>query len=67
MKARVVILPNGQVSVFVDEGTFETAAPELEKFFKELGASGIKIESLSQPEQHRHDYQHEHVKEVNHG
>jgi hypothetical protein len=67
MKARVVILPTGQVSVFIDEGTFETAAPELERFFKKLEASGIKIDALSQAEQHRHDQPHEHVKEVHHG
>jgi hypothetical protein len=39
----------------------------LEKFFKELGASEVKIEALSQAEQHRHDHPNEHVKEVNHG
>ena len=67
MKARVVILPNGHVSVYVDEGSFETAAPELEKFFKQLEASGLKIEALSQAEQHRHDGEHAHVAEVQHG
>ena len=67
MKARVVILPDGQISVFVDEGTFESASPELEKFFKNLSASGVKIESLSQAEQHRHDGQSTHAMEVNHG
>jgi len=67
MKARVVILPNGQLSVFVDEGTFEEGRAKLEAFFKELGAKGIKIESVSQAEQHRHDHLHEHVKEVHHG
>ena len=49
MKARVVILPDGQISVFVDEGTFESASPELEKFFKNLSASGVKIE-IAQPD-----------------
>jgi hypothetical protein len=67
MKARVVILPDGQISVFVDEGTFESASSELEKFFKNLSASRVKIESLSQTEQHRHDGQHTHATEVNHG
>jgi hypothetical protein len=67
MKARVVILPNGQVSVFVDEGAFETAAPELEKFFEQLGAAGIKIEALGQAEQHRHDSEPTLSTEVQHG
>jgi hypothetical protein len=67
MKARIVILPDGQLSAFIDEGTFEAGAVELEKLFKKLEASGIKIDSLSQAEQHRHDQPHEHTKEVNHG
>ena len=67
MKARVVILPSGQISVFVDEGTFETAAPELAKFFEKLKASGVKIEAISQAEQHRHDGEHTHTTEVLHG
>jgi hypothetical protein len=67
MKARIVILPDGQISAFIDEGTFEAGALELENLFKSLEASGIKIASLSQAEQHRHDQPHEHVKEVNRG
>jgi hypothetical protein len=51
----------------VDEGTFETAAPELAKFFEKLKASGIKIEAISQAEQHRHDGEHTHATEVQHG
>jgi len=67
MKARVVILPSGQVSVFIDEGTFETATPELAKFFEKLKASEVKIEAISQAEQHRHDIEHTHATEVQHG
>ena len=67
MKARVVILPDGQVSVFVDEGSFEGDVPLLDGFFKNLEASGVKIQSISQAEQHRHDDQHTHAMEVNRG
>lgn len=67
MKARIVILPDGQVSAFVDEGTFEGDVPLLDKFFKSLEASGLKIQSISQAEQHRHDDQNTHAMEVNHG
>lgn len=67
MRARIVILPDGQISVFVEEGGFDAAVPELEKFFNGLGAAGFSVDALSQPEQHRHDHEHEYQKEVNHG
>ncbi len=67
MKARIVIMPDGQVTVFADEGSAETARPELAKVFAALQAAGLAVDQLGQPEQHRHDDQHNHVKEVNHG
>lgn len=65
MKARIVILPSGQVSVFVDEGTFETGAKAIKQLFTELDAQGVQFDSVSAVEQHRHDEQkveaHSHV------
>lgn len=65
MRARIVILPTGQVSVFVDEGTLETGAKAIEQLFGELDDQGVKFDSVSAVEQHRHDDQkveaHHHV------
>ena len=65
MKARIVILPNGQVSIFVDEGTLETGEKAIRRLFSDLDAQGIAFDSVSAVEQHRHDDQkveeHSHV------
>jgi MFS superfamily sulfate permease-like transporter len=65
MKARIVILSTGQVSIFVDEGTLETGAKAIEQLFDELEVQGVKFDSVSAVEQHRHDEQkveeHSHV------
>ncbi len=55
MKARIVILPTGQVSIFVDEGTLETGKVAIEKLLSALDAQGIQFASVSAVEQHRHD------------
>lgn len=65
MKARIVILPTGQVSIFVDEGTLESGAKSIEQLFDELEAQGVTFDSVSAVEQHRHGDQkvevHHHV------
>jgi hypothetical protein len=65
MKARIVILPTGQVSIFVDEGTLESGARAIEQLFDELEAQGVTFDSVSTVEQHRHNDQkveaHSHV------
>jgi hypothetical protein len=65
MKARIVILPTGQVSIFVDEGTLETGAKAIQQLFDELEAQGVTFDSVSAVEQHRHEEQkaeaHSHV------
>lgn len=67
MKTRIVILPTGQVSIFVDEGTLETGAKAIEQLFAELDAQGVKFDSVSAVEQHRHEDHsveaHSHVKQ----
>jgi hypothetical protein len=62
MKARIVILPTGQISIFVEEGNFEDAKLSLNRFLAELEAQGIDLESIGEVEQHRHDDQHLEVK-----
>lgn len=65
MKARIVILPTGHVSIFVDEGTLESGEKAILRLFAELDAQGIAFDSISAVEQHRHADQkieeHSHV------
>ena len=55
MKARVVITADGQVSVFVDEGTLETGREAIERFFAELAAQDVAVAWDGKVEQHRHE------------
>ena len=55
MKARVVITAEGQVSVFVDEGTLETGRAAIERFFAELAAQDVAVAWDGKVEQHRHE------------
>ena len=55
MKARIVILPTGQISVFVEEGSFEDGKLAINRFLAELQAQGLDFESVSDVEQHRHE------------
>lgn len=58
MKTRIVILPTGQISVFVEEGNFEEARLALQRFLTELQAQGFDFASVSDVEQHRHEDHH---------
>jgi hypothetical protein len=55
MQARVVVTRDGEVSVFVDEGTLETGRQAIERFFVELAAEGLAVEWDGKVEQHRHE------------
>jgi len=57
MKAKIVILPTGQIAVFVEEGSFEDSKLALNRFLAELEAQGLDLESVSNVEQHRHEAQ----------
>lgn len=54
MKARIVILPTGQVSIFVDEGTLAEGEKAIRFLLDQLGDQDIKFNSISAVEQHRH-------------
>jgi hypothetical protein len=64
LKARIVITPDNQLSVFVDEGTFEEASTAAKNLVTQLGAV---IVSAGEPEQHRHDGDVRHVYLEGHG
>ncbi len=55
MKARIVITTDGQVSVFVDEGTLETGREAIQRLFAALAAHGVSVQWDGKVEQHRHD------------
>ena len=55
MKARVVITAEGQVSVFVDEGTLEAGREAIERFFAAMAAQDMTIAWDGKVEQHRHE------------
>jgi hypothetical protein len=55
MKARVVITADGQVSVFVDEGTLETGRVAIECFFAAMAAQDVAVAWDGKVEQHRHE------------
>jgi len=54
MRAKIVILPSGQLSVFVEEGSFEDGRLAITRLLSELEAQGLDFESIGQAEQHRH-------------
>ena len=55
MKARVVITADGQVSIFVDEGTLETGREAIERFFAAMAMQDVAVEWDGKVEQHRHE------------
>ena len=54
MKAKIIIV-NGQVSVFVEDGTFEEGKQAITGLMAALGAQGIQFDAVSAVERHRHD------------
>ncbi len=70
MRARIVILPDGGVTIITDEGTFAEGAERINTLLEALGAQGIQFTAINPPEQHRHDdlHVHQHVhSEAEHG
>lgn len=54
MRAKIVILPNGQISTFIEEGSFEEGKQALAQLLAELEAEGMDFASVNEVEQHRH-------------
>lgn len=55
MKAKIVITLDGQVSVVIEDGTFEAGRGAIEKLMSQLQAAGLDMALIGQVEQHRHD------------
>lgn len=70
MRARIVILPDGGLTLITDEGTFTEGAERITALLQALGAAGIQFDAINPPEQHRHEeaQAHHHVhSEASHG
>ena len=61
MKARVIITPEGQLSAFIDEGTFEEGKARLEALLQALTGAKVPIIEAGKVEQHKHDNRHVHL------
>ena len=55
MTIDILITADGQVSVFVDEGTLETGREAIERFFAAMAAQDVAVEWDGRVEQHRHE------------
>jgi hypothetical protein len=67
LKARVFVLPNARVQIFVDTGTFAQAKMATVHLFRELQAQGLPLTMQGDVEQHRQDVDHVHVRQVQRG
>jgi hypothetical protein len=67
MLARIVIGLDGQMAVFVDEGSKEEAEALAARLYQVIGQA-VPITKLSEPEQHRHAdrqvYTHAHTEQM---
>lgn len=52
---RIHVNPDGSLEVFVDNGSFEKAAPAISNLMQLLANNGIEFSQINPPEQHRHD------------
>ena len=61
MRARIVILPDGGLTLITDEGTFTEGAARITTLLEALSQQGVEFDSINPPEQHRHDDQRVHT------
>ena len=57
MHLRIVILPDGRLGLYSEEGTFAEGEETLAEVLTTLGAAGIELAEVGRVEQHRHDDQ----------
>ncbi|RJO60381.1 MAG: hypothetical protein C4542_09825 [Dehalococcoidia bacterium] len=56
MRLRVIVSEN-RLAFFIEDGTYEEAAPKIAAVVRDLKADGITFDSISAVEQHKHDDQ----------
>lgn len=60
MRVRISIALDGQIGIFVEEGTYEEAQALSRQLYAAIGLVA-PIQAINPPEQHRHDPQHAHL------
>ncbi len=65
MRIRIVLMPDGQIGLFSEQGTLADGERDLTRLLNELGATGIQFSQIGDVEQHRHDDTptHQHIQE----
>jgi hypothetical protein len=61
VQARVFILPEGKIQIFIDNGTEEEAIEASKKIMANMQASGVNFESIGEVELHRTGGEHAHI------
>jgi hypothetical protein len=54
-KVKVVILPNGSITAYVEEGTFDDGKKALQKVLAGLAGDGIDFADIGAVEMHKHE------------
>jgi len=57
MQLRIVILPNGRLGLYSEDGSFAEGAQALAEVLATLEAAGIEPSEVGRVEQHRHEDQ----------
>ena len=57
MQLRIVILPDGRLGLYAEDGTFAQGEQAIAAVLAALGAAGIELAEVGSVEQHRHDDQ----------
>jgi hypothetical protein len=62
LQARVFVLPNARLQVFIDTGTFEQAKTATLQLLQAVQAEALNLQMVGEIEQHRDDIDHVHVR-----
>jgi hypothetical protein len=64
LKARVFVLPEARVQIFIDTGTFSQAKAATLQLLQAIQTQGLELKMMGEVEQHRKDVDHVHVRQV---
>ena len=57
MQLRIVILPDGRLGLYAEDGAFAEGERAIAEVLAALGAAGIELAEVGRVEQHRHEDQ----------
>lgn len=52
-KARVIITGDGQIGLFIDEGSYAEGKEKIDALLQYLAAAGVQLEDITPVEQHK--------------